>query len=110
MNELLRLIEEKLGKDFLNYKVDRPDNSNRIVVSNSKVRIVILNWNRAVGFDKICNEAKHHERSRNKSKELIICANRFSDPAIMMGDSAYHKYLTLVDITDLKLSSLVLLK
>ena len=75
-----------------------------------KVRIVILNWNRAVGFDKICNEAKHHERSRNKSKELIICANRFSDPAIMMGDSAYHKYLTLVDITDLKLSSLVLLK
>ena len=110
MSELLRLLEEKLGKDFAEYDVNKPNNSSRVVISNSKVRIVVLNWNRSVGFDKICNEAKFHERGRNKSKDLIICANKFSDPALMMGNNIRHAYLTLLEREDLEKPDLVLLK
>lgn len=102
MSELLKILERVLGNDFAEYEVNKPQSSNRVIVSNSKVRIVVLNWKRAVGFDKVCSEAKYHERSRNKKLPLIICANSFSDPAKMMGNNKHHTYLTLYELEELE--------
>lgn len=103
--DLIELLEKKIvGKYSIGQIKARKSEKTRpfIVFENNSTRILVLDWKRAIGYDMIIKMARRHRERNRDRRNLVICANHFSGPAKLMGNSKAFSFVSVYDLIDIQ--------
>ena len=97
------LVDILLSKIIGDYRMGKRRKLSELVIESLYTTIVVLDWRRYIGFNRVVKLAEEHIRNRRQTRSLVICANNFADPAYSIGNIPAYSFLSVYDLDDIKL-------